>query len=33
VAAQFPLAQIAQAHELVESGLAMGNVVIDCGTT
>jgi NADPH2:quinone reductase len=32
VAAHFPLAQIADAHELVESGRAMGNVVIDCGT-
>lgn len=32
VAAHFPLAQIAQAHELVESGLAIGNVVVDCGS-
>jgi NADPH2:quinone reductase len=31
VAAHFPLAQIADAHELVESGRAMGNVVVDCG--
>lgn len=31
VAAHFPLAQIAQAHELVESGQAVGNVVVDCG--
>jgi NADPH2:quinone reductase len=30
VAKHFPLAQIAQAHELVESGQAMGNVVVDC---
>jgi NADPH2:quinone reductase len=30
VAAHFPLAQIAQAHELVESGRATGNVVVDC---
>lgn len=30
VAAHFPLAQIAQAHELVESGKAVGNVVVDC---
>jgi NADPH2:quinone reductase len=30
VAAHVPLAQITQAHELVESGQAMGNVVIDC---
>ncbi|MEO8654187.1 MAG: NADPH:quinone reductase [Ramlibacter sp.] len=32
VAAHFPLARIAQAHEMVESGRAMGNVVVDCGT-
>ena len=31
VAARFPLARIAEAHELVESGQAMGNVVVDCG--
>jgi NADPH2:quinone reductase len=31
VAAHFPLARIAEAHELVESGRAMGNVVVDCG--
>jgi len=31
VAAHFPLARIVEAHELVESGLAMGNVVVDCG--
>jgi NADPH2:quinone reductase len=30
VANHFPLAQIAHAHELVESGRAMGNVVVDC---
>jgi NADPH:quinone reductase len=30
IAAHFPLAQIAQAHELVESGRATGNVVVDC---
>lgn len=29
VAARFPLARIAEAHELVESGRAVGNVVID----
>ena len=32
VAAHFPLARIADSHELVESGQAMGNVVVDCGT-
>ena len=31
VAAQVPLARIAEAHELVESGQVMGNVVVDCG--
>jgi NADPH:quinone reductase len=31
VAAHFPLSRIAEAHELVESGQAMGNVVVDCG--
>ncbi len=31
VADRFPLARIAEAHERVESGLAMGNVVVDCG--
>ncbi len=31
VAAHFPLTQIADAHELVESGRAVGNVVVDCG--
>lgn len=30
VARHFPLARIAQAHELVESGQAIGNVVVDC---
>ena len=30
VASHFPLTQIAEAHELVESGQAMGNVVLDC---
>jgi NADPH:quinone reductase len=30
VAARFPLDRIAEAHELVESGQAMGNVVVDC---
>ena len=29
IAARLPLAQIAQAHELVEQGRAMGNVVLD----
>jgi NADPH:quinone reductase len=30
IAARMPLAQIAQAHELVESGRAIGNVVVEC---
>lgn len=30
VARRVPLADIVQAHELVESGQAMGNVVVDC---
>lgn len=30
VASRFPLARIAEAHELVESGRASGNVVVDC---
>jgi NADPH2:quinone reductase len=30
VASRLPLADIAQAHELVESGQALGNVVLDC---
>jgi len=30
VARRIPLADIAQAHELVESGQALGNVVLDC---
>lgn len=30
VARRVPLAEIVQAHELVESGQAMGNVVVDC---
>jgi NADPH2:quinone reductase len=29
IARRFPLAQIAQAHELVEAGAALGNVIID----
>ena len=31
VASRLPLARIAEAHELVESGQAGGNVVVDCG--
>ncbi|HWI82880.1 NADPH:quinone reductase [Ramlibacter sp.] len=31
VAARFPLARIAEAHELVEWGQATGNVVVECG--
>jgi NADPH:quinone reductase len=30
IAARMPLATIAQAHELVESGRAIGNVVVEC---
>ena len=30
IAARVPLASIAEAHELVESGQAVGNVVVDC---
>jgi NADPH:quinone reductase len=30
IAARMPLAQIVQAHELVESGRAIGNVVVEC---
>jgi NADPH:quinone reductase len=33
IAAHFPLAQIAQAHELVESGRAVGNVIVDCAAS
>ncbi|MGE5338090.1 MAG: zinc-binding dehydrogenase, partial [Gemmatimonadota bacterium] len=31
IAARLPLARIADAHDLVESGRAVGNVVIDIG--
>jgi NADPH2:quinone reductase len=31
VGARFPLADIAKAHEAVEKGEAIGNIVIDCG--
>lgn len=30
IAARVPLAEVARAHELVESGKAIGNVVVDC---
>jgi NADPH:quinone reductase len=30
IAARLPLASVAEAHELVESGQAVGNVVVDC---
>ena len=30
IARHFPLARIADAHELVESGRAIGNVIVDC---
>jgi len=30
IAARVPLARIVEAHELVESGRAVGNVVVEC---